>query len=163
MALAPLGMPEDDVCAAEIGQHFGADVAGISALWRGMAILSAERDSASGQDSADLREECGRRTNEHLATAGVVSRRRGALLEFMRQHCAIPAQAVHFPIASDEFCPNRHVATPLPGPYHLADTITPALGRVNRPEPAERGPLPPCFRRSAQGRDPTSSRFCSRS
>src|SRR5207245_8815812 len=125
------------------------------------AILPAERNAASGEDAAHPREERRRRTDEDLA-AERAARREGALLERMGKHRAVLAQAVHFPIARDEFCPNRHVATPLPGLYHLPDTITPALGRVNRPGPAETGRLPPCFTRSARGRDPTSSRFCLR-
>src|SRR5260370_34408316 len=39
MALTTLGMPEDHVAAAEIGQHLGAVVARVSALLSGIAIF----------------------------------------------------------------------------------------------------------------------------
>jgi len=143
-------------------QHLRANVAGVSALGRGMAILPAERDVASGEDAAHRREEGRRRTDEKLA-AERGARRGGALLELARQCRTILEQAVHFPIACDELHPYRHVATPLRDLYHLADTITPAFRRVNRSGPAERGHLPPCFKRSARERDLTSSGFCSRS
>ena len=49
MAMAPLGMSDDHMAAAEIRQHLGADVAGIGALWGGVAVLAAEGDAASGE------------------------------------------------------------------------------------------------------------------
>src|SRR5215469_6709493 len=125
-----------------------------------MAILPAESDTASGENAAHRFEEGGGGADEKFA-ADLAAGRSGALDKRARQRRAVCAQPVHLPIARDKFGPHRHVATPPAGLYHLAITITPALGRVNRSEPTGRGKLPPCCRRSAPERAPSSSRFCS--
>src|SRR5205085_6715277 len=79
MPLAPLRMPEDHVTAPEIGQHLGADVAGVGTLWRTVAVLPAERDPASGQKPAHLGADRRRRTDDNLP-AEAVARRSGGLL-----------------------------------------------------------------------------------
>ena len=58
---AALGMAEDDVAAAGIAQHRGADVAGMRALLGRVAILAAERDGGCPR---------ARRRDRHSSVAG---------------------------------------------------------------------------------------------
>src|SRR6185437_14228173 len=48
MIAAPLRVADDDVAAPGILQHLGAEIAGMRALRRRMAILAAEQDVRSG-------------------------------------------------------------------------------------------------------------------
>jgi hypothetical protein len=160
VTVATLGMPEDDMAATGIGQHFGTDVAGIRTLWRGMAILSAEGDAAAGDHVTHCLQQARRRANEKLASGPAASRRNAQLRKAARQSRAVFAQPVHFPIAGDKFCPNRHVATPRARLYlwprsHRHAGGSTCLGRQNR------GHLPPCSKRFAPGLDPSSSRVYS--
>ena len=43
---AALGVADDDVPAAGVGEHFGAHVAGVRARLGGVAVLTAESDDA---------------------------------------------------------------------------------------------------------------------
>ena len=124
VAVAALGVTENDMAATGVGQHLGADVTGISTLGCGMAILTAEGDAAAGERSGHRRQQARRRADEKLAAWTGVCGRDCALGETARQCRAVRAQPVHLPIAGDEFCPNRHVATPWARLY-LWSNITP--------------------------------------
>ena len=89
MTVATLGVPKDDMATTGVGQHLGADVAGIRTLWRGMAILSAERDPAARNHITHCGQQAGRRANEKLASGPVASRRKGQLPKAVRQSSAI--------------------------------------------------------------------------
>ena len=154
VTVAALGMSEDDMATTGIGQHLGADVAGIRTLWRGMTILSAKRDAAARNHITHYGQQAGRRANEKLASGPAASRRKGQLPKAVRQSSAISAQPVHFPITGDKFCPNRHVATPRARLYlwprsHRRAGGSTCLGRQNR------GHLPPCSKRFARRPDPS--------
>jgi hypothetical protein len=69
MVLPALRMAEDHMAAADVLQHLRADVAGMRALRRGMAILAAERDPAAGQRRADQPEQRRRRAHQEFAAA----------------------------------------------------------------------------------------------
>src|SRR5580704_250700 len=75
--VAALGMAENDVCAAGILQHLGADISGEGALLRGGAILAAQRDNTAAERGADRRDKGRRRTNEKIAIRRSGRRARG--------------------------------------------------------------------------------------
>ena len=112
VAVAALRMPENNMGATDIGEHFGTYIAGKRSLCGRVAILAAESDTAARDETADCRQQRRRRADEQLAVGPACPRRDHALHERARQRRTILAQPVHLPIAGDEFCPNRHVATP---------------------------------------------------
>jgi peptidyl-prolyl cis-trans isomerase D len=140
---ATLGMSEDDIGAAGIGQHFGADVAGIGALRLGMAVLAAERDAAAGEHGMDGGKQCRRRAEEKLA--GKPTRHSpGAPRQCVGARDPVGAQAVHLPVAGDKLPPIGHPRSPGKGTaaailaaaaasiYFIGDaTITSASAPVN--------------------------------
>ena len=89
VTVAALGMSEDDMATTGIGQHLGADVAGIRTLWRGMAILSAEGDAAAREHITHCRQQACRRANEKLTTGPAASRGNGPLRKAARQRRAV--------------------------------------------------------------------------
>ena len=120
------------MAAAGVGQHLGADIAGVRALGRGMAILPAERNTAAREDSAHLAQQRRRRTDEQLAgepLAAVAARG-----QITRQRDAIGAQPVHLPIAGDQPVPIRHPHAP-PSTSRSGPTLRSGRGDYMFPAP----------------------------
>jgi len=96
---APLGVADNDILGAGIGQHTGGDVAGMGAGCVGVAILPAGQNAA-GCALTRYRCEDGRgRTNHHNGA------RRFAGDEHVgqcRQFVQGRPQAVHFPVPCDQ-------------------------------------------------------------
>src|SRR5271154_6004351 len=67
VAVAALGMPEDDIRAAGIGQHLGAEIAGKGAFGGSVAILAAQRNAAAGDGFVHRREQGSGWANQQLA------------------------------------------------------------------------------------------------
>src|SRR3984893_1345127 len=91
VAMTALRVPEDDMAAAQIGQHLGADVAGGGTLWGGMPTLTTQSTAAAGGKGADCGEQGRRRAYEKLAAKPATGRSR-PLCELARQRRAIVAQ-----------------------------------------------------------------------
>ena len=100
-------MAEDDIAAAEIGQHGGADAAGMGAGFGLVAILPAQGDGRSGERAGDRVERSERR--EHRDIAGI-GRRSGGGGRF-RERDGLGAQPVHLPVAGDQRLGVCHLAT----------------------------------------------------
>jgi len=73
--VAPLRVPENNMTAARIGEHLGADVGSKRTLCGRVAILPAERDAASSENIANYRQQGRRRANQQLATGLIAAGR----------------------------------------------------------------------------------------
>ena len=142
VAVAALGVTENDMAATGVGQHLGADITGVGTFGCSMAILTAEGNAAAGKRAGHRRQQGRRRADEKLAAWTGLCDRDRPLREAARQRRAVRAQSVHLPIAGDEFCPNRHVATPWARLY-LWSNITP-VRRAGQPAspPTQRPSVP---------------------
>src|SRR6185437_9570636 len=103
MVLPPFGVADDDVGAALVFQHRRADVAGMSALGLGVAVLAAERDTATRQQRPDLGQQGRRRADQEIACRRAL---RGTRNEVARQGRAVGTQPVHLPVSRDQL-PHR--------------------------------------------------------
>jgi hypothetical protein len=106
VAMATLGVTEDDIRAAGIFQHFGADIAGEGTLFRRSAILTTECDTATRERDANLGDNCRRRANQEI-TAGLSGLRPGR--QSLSQRQSIGSQPVHLPITGNELSSQRHI------------------------------------------------------
>jgi hypothetical protein len=100
---APLGMANDDVAAAGIGQHGRGDVARVGAFLGRMAVLGPQLDRAAGKILADRQEKVKRRANQEIAGRRLVRQQAD---EIARQAAARRHQSVHLPIARDQLPPH---------------------------------------------------------
>ena len=95
---APFGMADDDVSATDVGQHLGANVAGVRAHLVVRAVLAAEFDRSASEHHLERMQKQRRRTYHDVAS------RRCILSEFT-QHRNLERgclkQPIHLPIAGD--------------------------------------------------------------
>ena len=97
-----LGVAENDIAAAGIGQHRHTDIAGVGAALLPMAVLCADAHRAVGDSLSNGQQQRCRRTDDDVATAlrsNGAARKPG---DFRRQGNAVGAAAVHLPIAGDQ-------------------------------------------------------------
>ena len=94
MTGTPLAVAENDIAAAEVGQHDRSNVAGMRTRTVGVAILAAEGNGAPGKGFAHRRQQCGRRTDQQIGTQAARAGTNG-----LGQGQAIGSQAIHLPIA----------------------------------------------------------------
>ena len=141
-------MPEDDVAAAGIGQHLGADIAGEGALWqrRGNPVRPARCRCRRAQPPTADSSVAGGQISSSQASAALRSRLARAL------RVRAPAPSRRRATRSSSSCRRRALSDPpwlspaypsMPGrccgPARASlsspATITPAFGPVNRPGP----------------------------
>jgi len=104
---APLGVAEDDMAAAEIGQHGRADIAGVGALLGAMAVLGAQKDRTAGDFFRYGHQKMERRADQKFTGRRLVPQLGG---EIARKAATRSQQAVHLPIARDQLPPHRALA-----------------------------------------------------
>jgi hypothetical protein len=126
---APLGMADDDVAAADVGQHGRADIAGVRALLGRVAVLRAQAHRAAGERLGHRQQQLERRADQEVARRGLV---RQAGDEVAGQAASRAQQAVHLPVARDQFSPHRILIPLSPaliaGPYRRARRPRPPRG-----------------------------------
>ena len=115
LVLTALGMADQHVAAADVGQHFGGDIAGKGALHMHTDILRAENESRAGITADQVVEDRQRRDDQGFH-GRIQGRRQG-----IQQGFAEGAAAVELPVPRHDFFP--HVA-PLPdGLMHNEEAI----------------------------------------
>src|SRR5690625_1362753 len=107
MVLPPLGMADDDVAAAQIRQHRGADIAGMSAGFGWMAILATQREPRLKHERGKRIEENEGRTDEKIAgrscTFSLLSQPR----QLRNQVPSFFPGTIHLPVAGNQRPPHR--------------------------------------------------------
>ena len=107
---AALGMTENNIGAAQIGQHQRADVAGMRAFGVKMTILRAESNSGSAQGFFDGGQQRKRRTDQKFALRFAQSLDLGG--NTLGQSRTVGRQTVHFPVTCNQFF-TSHLFVPL--------------------------------------------------
>jgi hypothetical protein len=90
-------MPENHRAGTGIPQHFGSEIAGESTTRLGVAVLRADPDRGAPGLSREGGNKGGGRANQKIN-----ARERGRSLHDPRELARVGAQAVHFPVASDQ-------------------------------------------------------------
>ena len=117
---APLRVADDDVAAAELGEHRRRDLAGVGARVVARAVLRAPVDRAAVQRVGDVVQVDRRNADRDL---GVAERRR---LQRGEQRFVAGGAAVHLPVADDERAALAAVArraSRSPRQHQLADVL----------------------------------------
>ena len=89
-----------------IGQHHGADVAGMGARLRHMAVLTADGQRGAGDGFRDGMDERGGRADQHVEA----DRTGGAepFRQILRQFQPCGAEAVHLPVSGYQLAAHGH-------------------------------------------------------
>jgi hypothetical protein len=111
MVLAALGVADDHVGSAEIGQHLGRDVARERPRFLRVAVLPANADARAEGGTGEGVDEGRRRADEELDLA--LQSRRVAVAN-LGEHLRRGHAAVHLPVAGDQAGRpiDAHVAPP---------------------------------------------------